>query len=283
MGTDRRAVTAVILLVLSLVGFILSFLDGDAVFISAVLTVVATILLVFAIAQLIKSIQDYGRLFATRRFLIIAGVVILIPAYLLVSIVSANARIAGIANDLGRKYGVTDFKSRSTIANGTVWRIELYSDDFDRLAAEDRFNLMVSIGASKKMQSTLVEEIENYTNPLMGPRFIIRSGGDTYKVYTNDESDTISAGGHSEKGIEEHGYRIQSSNKYGGSSSAGKTFTNKYGTAKTKCAHSGCSSYIASSGDTNCCTKHSNRCGNCRCYIDEDALFCMSCIKKAMG
>ena len=59
-------------------------------------------------------------------------------------------------------------------------------------------------------------------------------------------------------------------------------FTNKYGTSTTKCAVSGCSRYIASSGDTNCCTTHSNRCGECHCYIDGDAMFCMDCIYDAL-
>lgn len=59
-------------------------------------------------------------------------------------------------------------------------------------------------------------------------------------------------------------------------------FTNKYGTSTTKCHHSGCNKYIASSGDTNCCTTHSRRCGKCHCYIDEDASYCMDCIKKAL-
>lgn len=61
------------------------------------------------------------------------------------------------------------------------------------------------------------------------------------------------------------------------------SFTNRYGTATTVCAHSGCSSYIASSGDTNCCTKHSNRCLECKCYIDEDAMFCLRCIENALS
>lgn len=56
------------------------------------------------------------------------------------------------------------------------------------------------------------------------------------------------------------------------------TFTNKYGTATTYCNHSGCTNYIASSGDTNCCITHSNRCLNCNVYIDEDAMYCMSCL-----
>lgn len=59
-------------------------------------------------------------------------------------------------------------------------------------------------------------------------------------------------------------------------------FTNKYGTSTTICAHSGCSNYIATSGDTNCCSVHSNRCKGCYCYIDEDASYCMDCIKKAL-
>ena len=53
------------------------------------------------------------------------------------------------------------------------------------------------------------------------------------------------------------------------------SFTNKYGTSTTECAHVGCSNYIASSGDTNCCITHSNRCYECNCYIDEDANWCM--------
>lgn len=60
-----------------------------------------------------------------------------------------------------------------------------------------------------------------------------------------------------------------------------KEFTNKYGTATTKCAHTGCSNYIANSGDTNCCTTHSNRCLDCKIYIDEDAYYCVSCIAAA--
>lgn len=59
-------------------------------------------------------------------------------------------------------------------------------------------------------------------------------------------------------------------------------FTNAYGTATTKCAHSGCSNYIASSGDTNCCTTHSRKCLECGKYIDEDATWCMDCIEKAL-
>ena len=58
------------------------------------------------------------------------------------------------------------------------------------------------------------------------------------------------------------------------------TFTNKYGTPTTKCAHPGCNNYIATSGDTNCCPQHSNRCLNCGKYCDGDAMYCGDCIKS---
>ena len=64
-------------------------------------------------------------------------------------------------------------------------------------------------------------------------------------------------------------------------SSESSTFTNKYGTPTTKCAHPGCNNYIASSGNTNCCTKHSNKCLSCGKYIDEDAMYCIDCLTKA--
>lgn len=66
------------------------------------------------------------------------------------------------------------------------------------------------------------------------------------------------------------------------SSSSSSGFTNKFGTATTTCAVSGCNRSIASSGDTNCCSQHSKKCGNCGCYIDSDAMFCMSCISSSL-
>lgn len=66
------------------------------------------------------------------------------------------------------------------------------------------------------------------------------------------------------------------------SSKSQSSFTNKFGTRTTKCAISGCTNYIASSGDTNCCTKHSRKCMECYCYIDSDAMYCMSCLEKAL-
>lgn len=67
------------------------------------------------------------------------------------------------------------------------------------------------------------------------------------------------------------------------SSTSTSSFTNKYGTRTTKCAHPGCNNYIASSGDTNCCTTHSNRCLECHKYIDEDALYCIDCLTSALS
>ena len=61
------------------------------------------------------------------------------------------------------------------------------------------------------------------------------------------------------------------------------SFTNKYGTATTKCAKEGCNNYIASSGDTAYCTTHSNRCLECNKYIDGDAMYCLDCLSKAVS
>ena len=68
--------------------------------------------------------------------------------------------------------------------------------------------------------------------------------------------------------------------KSGSGSTPTSTFTNKYGTPTTKCAHPGCNNYIATSGDTNCCPQHSNRCLNCGKYCDGDAMYCGDCIKS---
>ena len=67
-----------------------------------------------------------------------------------------------------------------------------------------------------------------------------------------------------------------------GDSNSSTGFTNNYGTSTTICAHPGCSNYIAKSGDTNCCTIHSNHCANCGKYIDEDATYCMDCIYETI-
>lgn len=73
------------------------------------------------------------------------------------------------------------------------------------------------------------------------------------------------------------------SSKSSANNKSANIFSNKFGTATTKCAHSGCDNYIASSGDTNCCSTHSNRCLECNKYIDEDALYCMDCLSKGVS
>ena len=49
------------------------------------------------------------------------------------------------------------------------------------------------------------------------------------------------------------------------------------------CAAAGCSRKAVTSGDSVYCSSHSNRCGNCGCYIDGDAMFCMDCLRGALG
>lgn len=94
------------------------------------------------------------------------------------------------------------------------------------------------------------------------------SGSSSYNSYSSNSKASGSSGSYS-------------SGSSGNSSYS--SFTNKYGTPTTKCAHSGCTNYIESSGDTNCCTQHSNRCYECHKYIDGDAMWCIDCLKKALG
>lgn len=61
------------------------------------------------------------------------------------------------------------------------------------------------------------------------------------------------------------------------------SFTNEYGTATTKCAYPSCNSYITSSGDSNSCILHSQKCLECDKYIDYDASYCMTCILNALN
>lgn len=60
------------------------------------------------------------------------------------------------------------------------------------------------------------------------------------------------------------------------------TFTNAFGTPTTRCAQLGCSNYICSSGDTAYCPYHSNKCHECKKYIDGDAWLCMDCIERIL-
>ncbi|MBT9774928.1 hypothetical protein GPL15_00195 [Clostridium sp. MCC353] len=49
-----------------------------------------------------------------------------------------------------------------------------------------------------------------------------------------------------------------------------------------QCLHSDCSKLAVTTGDSRYCDVHSNKCGECSCYIDEDAMFCLNCIVKAL-
>ena len=73
-------------------------------------------------------------------------------------------------------------------------------------------------------------------------------------------------------------FEVTTGSKGNGSSTNNTIFTNSYGTPNTKCVFSGCTNAIATSGDTNCCVVHSNKCFNCGKYIDGDAMFCMDCL-----
>ena len=46
---------------------------------------------------------------------------------------------------------------------------------------------------------------------------------------------------------------------------------------------SGCNRSAVTSGDSVYCAQHSNRCLNCNKYIDADAMYCMSCLRDALG
>lgn len=92
--------------------------------------------------------------------------------------------------------------------------------------------------------------------------------------FSDDSSSTSSTSSTSRSNNYSNSSKSYYNNEY-------SSFTNEYGSPSTICAHPGCTRTIASSGDTNCCTTHSNRCLNCRKYIYEDAAYCMSCLEKA--
>ena len=57
---------------------------------------------------------------------------------------------------------------------------------------------------------------------------------------------------------------------------------NKTTSGGKTCAKSGCTNKAVTTGDSVYCATHSNRCGQCGCYIDGDAMYCLSCIAKAL-
>jgi hypothetical protein len=82
--------------------------------------------------------------------------------------------------------------------------------------------------------------------------------------------------------IEKHRNDIYVTTKEGSENFQAENFHNSFGDMNTKCAYPGCDRRIVTSGDSNCCSAHSNRCGNCNKYIDGDAMFCMDCIREAL-
>lgn len=115
---------------------------------------------------------------------------------------------------------------------------------------------------------------------IMAAMFLCSCFSTNTPTYTYEPSNTVEVNNTPAvfKSSSEESYSYNSNSK---SSNESSSFTNEYGTSTTKCAHSGCTNYIASSGDTNCCTTHSKKCLECGKYIDEDALYCMSCISAA--
>ncbi len=70
-----------------------------------------------------------------------------------------------------------------------------------------------------------------------------------------------------------------------GNSTVSGTYTKQIDThsdSSQPCQHNGCENIAVSSGDSVYCETHSNLCLECGCYIDEDALLCLSCIVKAL-
>ena len=49
------------------------------------------------------------------------------------------------------------------------------------------------------------------------------------------------------------------------------------------CAHTGCTNQAVTTGDSVYCSVHSKKCLECGCYIDEDAMFCIDCLAKAIN
>ena len=77
--------------------------------------------------------------------------------------------------------------------------------------------------------------------------------------------------------------RIYVETKDGSENYRAENFNNEFGSIDTPCAYPGCSRTIVTSGDSNCCSVHSNRCLNCSRYIDGDAVYCMRCIEEAVN
>ena len=149
---------------------------------------------------------------------------------------------------------------------------QLCVDEFKNMAYEMLYYFtMISEERDIDELDTLTNNINNIVTQGMKQALIYQTEATIAYMEANDgDPDTIQ---NLKASIAEN----NSTNNIAHSSNSG-IFTNSYGSATTKCAHNGCYNTIASSGDTNCCIVHSNKCLNCGKYIDEDALFCMDCL-----
>ena len=202
-------------------------------------------------------------------FAVLAIAAVATVTFFAVKSVNTNKDVARISNEIGNKYGITDFKSKSTDYSGRLHLVKLYSDTFYELSNEDMVNLIAAIATNDEI---MFLNSHNYFGdmPLSGNLLMVISNDTEYFVVVDENRNSLTLHCGSER------FYFKDATSYG--YSLGK-FYNAYGTEDTICAHIGCDNKIARTGDTNCCIVHSNRCGECYKYIDEDAMFCMECIE----
>ena len=176
---------------------------------------------------------------------------------------------------------------------GPVKKLDETNEDTFLLDAEEGFKYVFEDGEFKQEPADEKQTIKKYIVTVLDentievseyddamqkasadadPFVYVKSGSDSEYIASNKANINLGQSSSSDN---------SSSGKNNTSTNNTEPFTNKYGTPTTKCAHAGCNNYIASSGDTNCCTTHSNKCLECGKYIDEDAMYCMDCLSKA--
>lgn len=186
-------------------------------------------------------------------FVVIAAIIVLLianSAYKRYEDNRNQQRIVGELTRIAIEEGLDDFDFKLKYDSGYKWyNVDVYCSNFQSFSYAKMF------------------AIDEHLNSVAGA-YVHRyySAGACYAVYIDS--------------IYKDGKEIYDG--YKKANSYQSTFTNKYGTATTKCNHVGCNNYIASSGDTNCCTTHSKKCGECGKYIDEDALYCIDCLLGAL-
>lgn len=203
----------------------------------------------------------------------IISVIVLVLSFFLIRGTVANITIQQIANEKGEKYGVSDFKSKSTNFWGEVWAIDLRSNNFASLSDEDRFQLILSISTDEKLLSLLVEDTRNRPNPLVDHYFQIYSGEGWHYFQINDNTNTIKLQGGEET------YYVENAESYGYE----LLFSNEFGTEDTTCIANGCDNKIVRTGDSNACIEHAGICSDCHIYIDKNDDRCDRCAKEAFN